>query len=345
MSLSTAFERLSLPLERSFSIARGTTDRADLVLVRILDDAGHEGVGAAAPSRHFGETVDTVAAIMPKLLARVETFEAPEPVVAIERDLAEAVRGNAAARAAVSIALHDLVGKRHGLALHRLWGLPGEAVYSSYTIGIDTPTAMADHAESALERGRRILKVKLGGDDDRARLGAVREAAPDARIRVDANEAWGPKEAIEMATWLADRDVEFLEQPVPAEQPRDLAAVTRASPIPIAADESCVTSGDVPQVAEIADIANIKLMKCGGLLEARRMVHAARAHGLEVMLGCMTESNASIAAGAQLAPMLDYVDLDGSLLLAEDPFDGPVADDGTVNLDPAIPGSGASRRD
>ncbi|MFW6449051.1 MAG: dipeptide epimerase [Halobacteriota archaeon] len=343
MGLSASVERLELPLERPFTIARGTVETAEPVVVRVSDGAGREGLGAAAPSARFGETVETVEAVLPTLFEVFDSFEDPEPVVAIEDALRERVRGNAAARAAVSIAVHDLVAKRAGLALHRLWGLPSTAVASSFTIGIDEPEAMADNAEAALERGHRILKVKLGTADDRARIDAVRAVAPDARIRVDANEAWRPKEAVAMAEHLADRDVEFLEQPVPAEQPEAMAAVTAASPIPVAADESCVTLEDVPTVARIADIANLKLMKCGGLVEARRLIHAARAHGLQVMLGCMTETNASIAAGAQLAPLLDYADLDGSLLLARDPYDGPVRDDGTIELDPAVPGTGAVR--
>ncbi|MFP4590103.1 MAG: dipeptide epimerase [Halobacteriales archaeon] len=343
MGLSASAERLELPLERPFTIARGTVETAEPVVVRVRDDAGREGVGAAAPSARFGETVETVEAVLPALFEVLEAFEDPSAVVAIEDALRERVRGNAAARAAVSIAVHDLAATRAGLALHRLWGLPSTAVETSYTVGIDDPEAMADHAEAALERGHGVLKVKLGTDDDRARIDAVRAVAPEARIRVDANEAWRPKEAIAMAEHLARRDVEFVEQPVPAEHPEALAAVTAASPIPVAADESCVSLADVPRVARVADIANLKLMKCGGLVEARRMVHAARAHGLEVMLGCMTETNASIAAAAQLAPMLDYADLDGSLLLAADPYDGPVRPDGTIDLDPATPGTGAVR--
>lgn len=345
MSLSVRFERVDLPLERAFTIARGTVERTDNVIVSIRDGAGHVGFGAAAPSRHFGETAATVEAVLPELIDVVERYEDPEPVVEIERSLRDAIRGNAAARASISIALHDLIAKRAGLALHRLWGLPSTGLHSSYTIGIDTPAAMADHAREAVERGRTRLKVKLGTDADRPRLAAVREAAPEAHLRVDANEAWGPKEAVAMAEFLDDHDVAFLEQPVPAEQPDSMAAVTAASPIPIAADESCITAADVPDVADIADIANLKLMKCGGLLEARRIIHAARAHGLGVMLGCMTESSASIAAGAQLAPLLDYADLDGALLLEDDPYAGPVADDGAITLDPETPGTGAVRTD
>ncbi|MFW6152798.1 MAG: dipeptide epimerase, partial [Halobacteriota archaeon] len=234
-------------------------------------------------------------------------------------------------------------GKRHDVALHRWWGLERGVVNSSFTIGIDEPHEMAEQAAEAVASGCDILKVKLGGDDDRAVIEAIRGAVPEVTIRVDANEGWRPKEAVAMTRFLAEHDVEFVEQPLPAEHSEALAMVHERSPLPIAADESCVTLTDVPRAAEVADIANIKLMKCGGLLEARRMIHAARAHGMQVMLGCMAESNASIAAGAQLAPMLDYADLDGSLLLADDPFDGPVRPDGSIELDPTRPGTGATR--
>ncbi|CDK38691.1 mandelate racemase/muconate lactonizing protein [Halorubrum sp. AJ67] len=191
---------------------------------------------------------------------------------------------------------------------------------------------MREKAADAVEAGHSVLKIKLGTDRDRELVDAVREAAPDARLRVDANEAWTPKEAVRKADWLADRDVEFVEQPVPAEEPEGLRYVYERSPLPIAADESCVTVADVPAIADRCDIANLKLMKTGGLLEARRVIAAARAHGLEVMCGCMIESNASIAAAAQLAPLLDYADLDGSLLLAEDPYAGIDLPDGEIRL-------------
>jgi L-alanine-DL-glutamate epimerase-like enolase superfamily enzyme len=163
-------------------------------------------------------------------------------------------------------------------------------------------------------------------------LGAVRDAAPDATVRVDANEAWSPREAVRKIDALAEYDLEFVEQPVPAENPEGMRFVRERAALPIAADESCVTLDDVPRVVGQADVVNLKLMKCGGLREAKRMIHAARAHGLEVMLGCMIESNASIAAAAHLAPLLDYADLDGSLLLAEDPYDGVPMPAGAIDL-------------
>ena len=333
MTLDTEFERVSLPLEDPFTIARGTQTEAENVIVRIADDAGMTGVGGAAPSAHYGETAATVEAVLPELLSVVEAVDDPHAIREIESGMAAAIGDNPAARAAVSIAVHDLAAKRLGVPLHRLWGLdPSTAPATSYTVGLDETERVREKAAAAVEAGYPVLKIKLGTDRDRELIDAVREAAPDARLRVDANEAWTPREAVEKTAWLADRDVEFVEQPVPAEDPEGLRFVHERSALPIAADESCVTLSDVPAIADRCDIANLKLMKTGGLPEARRMIAAARAHGLEVMCGCMIESNASIAAAAQLAPLLDYADIDGSLLLADDPYEGIALPNGEIRL-------------
>ena len=346
MTLDTAFERLTLDLDDPFTIARGTQATAENVVVRITDDEGTTGIGAAAPSAYYGETADTVAAVLPDLLAVVEEVDDPHRLDRIERRLRETVRANPAARCAISIALHDLVGKRLDLPLYRYWGLDAdETVSTSYTIGLDSIERMREKTATAVDAGHSILKVKLGTERDREIMAAVRDAASDARIRVDANEAWTPPEAVDMIETLAAFDVEFVEQPVPVDSSDGLRYVHGRSALPIAADESCVTLADVPRIADRADIANIKLMKCGGLREAKRMIHAARAHGLEVMLGCMIESNAAIAAGCHLAPLLDYADLDGSLLLADDPYAGVAMADGEVDLVGGDrPGTGARER-
>ena len=333
MSLETEFERVSLPLENPFTISRGTQTEAENVIVRITDEAGMTGVGGAAPSGHYGETAATVAAVLPALLDAVERVGDPHAISEIEAELRAVVNGNPAARCAVSIAVHDLAAKRLGVPLYRLWGLdPSDAPKTSFTVGLDETDRVREKAADAVAAGYDVLKIKLGTDRDRELVDAVREAAPDARLRVDANEAWTPKEAVEKSGWLADRDVEFVEQPVPAENPEGLRHVYERSELPIAADESCVTAADVPAIADRCDIANLKLMKTGSLTEARRLIAAARAHGLEVMCGCMIESNASIAAAAQLAPLLDYADVDGSLLLAEDPYEGVDLADGRIRL-------------
>jgi L-alanine-DL-glutamate epimerase-like enolase superfamily enzyme len=344
--LTTHFERVSLRTEHPFTIARETIHEIENMIVRIEDEDGRVGLGGAAPSRRYGETVDTVAAVLPALLDAVEAVGDPHNLQCIERDMNAVVHGNPAAKAAVDIALHDLVATRADLPLYRYWGLdPADTVTSSFTIAIDTLERMAEKTRDAVAAGYSILKVKLGTDRDRAIIETVREHAPDATIRVDANEAWTPQEAVRKIRLFADYDVEFVEQPLPADHHDGLKHVYERSALALALDESCVTLADVPRVAARADIANLKLMKCGGLRETQRMIHAARAHGLEVMLGCMIESNASIAAAAHLAPLLDYADLDGSLLLAEDPYDGVDLPEGQVDLEGLDrAGTGAQQR-
>jgi len=347
MTLRFEFERVELPLADTFTISRGSTDVAENVLVRVTDDASDAdvvGVGAAAPSAHYGETAGTVDAVLPDLAAAVADVD-PLQLRRVEAACRRAVNDNPAARAAVSIATHDLVAKRLNVPLYRLLGLdPTAAPDTSFTIGLDTAERVREKAAAAAEAGYGILKVKLGTDRDRELVAAVREGAPDATLRVDANEAWTPKEAVRKCEWLADAGVEFVEQPVPASDPEGLRYAYEHSPLPIAVDESCVTASDVPRVADRADVVVCKLMKCGGVQAARDLFAAARAHGLETMLGCMVESSAAIAAGAHLAPLCDYVDLDGSLLLADDPFDGPVREGGAIEYDDDRAGTGAVER-
>ena len=343
--LSTEFERVSLPLADAFTISRGTQEVAENVVVRITDDEGRTGVGSAAPAAHYGETPETVEAVLPELLAVVEAVDDPHATDRIERELRGVVEDNPAARAAVDVALHDLSAKRLNVPLYRQWGLDPERVpKTSFTIGLGTTEQMREKTRSAVAEGYDIVKVKLGTDRDEEIVAAVREEAPDARIRVDANEAWTPREAVQMTERLDAYDVEFVEQPVPASDPESLKFVYERSPLPIAADESCVTLPDVPAVADRTDIVNLKLMKTGGLDEATRMIHTARAHGLEVMLGCMIETNASIAAACHLAPLVDYADLDGALLLANDEYTGIPTEGSEIRLaDCDRPGTGARR--
>ena len=348
--LEPEFERVSLPLAEAFTIARDTQTTAGNVVVRITDDGGTTGVGAAAPSAHYGETPATVEAVLPDLLAVVERVGDPHARQRIERERDEVVRDNPAAHAAVDIALADLAAKRLGVPLFRQWGLDPDATpRTSFTIGLAPTDRMREKAVDAVAKGHEVLKVKLGTERDREILAAIRDAAPDARLRVDANEAWTPKEAIRKIDRLADHGVEFVEQPVAAGNLSGLRRVAARSTLPLAADESCVTLSDIPQVATWADIANVKLMKCGGLGPARRLIAAARAHGLETMLGCMIESNAAIAAACHLAPLVDYADLDGSLLLESDPYAGVPIDSDGIHLetldDEGLTGSGARRRE
>ncbi|MGM0590086.1 MAG: dipeptide epimerase [Halobacteriota archaeon] len=343
--LTAEYERVELPLEDEFTIARGTQSVSENVVVTVTDEGGMTGVGAAAPAARYGETVETVEAVLPSLLSVVESVGDPHALDRIEREMRETVADNPAAHAAVNVALSDLAARRLGVPLFRLWGLdPDRCPQTSYTVGIDTAERVREKAERAVEAGYPILKLKVGTDDDEALVEAVRDAAPDATLRVDANEAWTPREAVQKCEMLAAHDVEFVEQPVPAADPEGLKFVYERSPLPIVADESCVRLRDVPAVAERVDVINIKLMKCGGPSAARRMIHAARAHQLEVMLGCMVETNAAIAAACHLAPLVEYADLDGALLLAEDPYEGVDLTRGDIRLeDLNRAGTGARR--
>jgi len=345
MVASTAFERVDLELDTAFRISRGSTVETTNHLVTVTDRAGRVGIGGAAPAAYYGEDGDSVAAALPDLLAAVESVGDPGEWQTIERRLAEIAPDEAAARAGVSVAVHDLVARQRGEPLYREWGLdPERAPATSVTVGIDDPEAMAERAAEWVEAGYPALKVKLGTGDDRARLRAVREAAPDASLRVDANGDWSAEEALAALPWLDDLGVALLEQPVPGDDHAGLARVTGAAPMPVAADESCVTATDVPDVADAVDVVVVKLMKCGGLGPARRQIAAAHASGLDVMLGCMVETSAAIAGGAHLAPLVRYADLDGALLLAEDPCTGLELPDGEIDLAAVDCGTGVRRR-
>lgn len=339
---TTAFEPVELELADAFEISRGTTHRTTNHLVRVTDENGLVGVGGAAPASYYGETPETVGSVLPDLLEAVSGMN-PLNHQAIERRLAETAPNAAAARAAVSVAVYDLAATRQNEPLYQRFGLdPERTPVTSVTVGIDTPERMADRARNWVAQGYPALKVKLGTDNDHARLTAVREAAPDARIRVDVNGDWNRETALEQLGWLAACGVELLEQPVPADDIAGLRAVSEAAQMPVAADESCVTAADVPRVADAVDAVVVKLMKCGGLGPAYRQVVTANAHGLETMLGCMVETSASISGACHLTPLTDFVDLDGALLLAADPCDGVDLSTGQIGLQAVSRGTGVS---
>jgi L-alanine-DL-glutamate epimerase-like enolase superfamily enzyme len=341
--MNWSVDRYDLPLSNPFGISRETSETSETVVVELIHE-GTTGIGAVTPSAYYGESAASVAEALPSLCETVDRIGDPHAQQRIERELGEQAPDQPAARMALSIAVHDLAARSRALPLYRQWGLDPDAVPpTTYTVGIDSPERMAEKAGTAADNGFGHLKVKLGTDDDRARLAAVREAAPDAELRVDANAAWTAEEAIDKTGWLADAAVTMLEQPVAADDIDGLRRVTDATEIPVAADESCVTPSDVPRVADACDIVNAKLLKCGGLRPAMGLLHAADAHGLDTMLGCMVESNASIAAAVHLAPLVDYVDLDGALLLASDPYAGVPLDGDVFDLASVSAGTGARR--
>lgn len=335
-------EILAVHTTPPFVIARGSTSEFRVVWVKLRDADGVEGWGEAAPSKFYGETAESVVAAVRSFAPLLENANAWS-LEAIEHSLQLALRWNAAARCAVSAALHDLQGKRLGVPLWKLWGLdPAAAPKSSFTIGIapDDDTLRARVREAA---AYPVLKVKLGGPRDTETIRIVRKEAPNAILRVDANAAWSPKHAVQMLDTLVQCGVEMLEQPV---APHDIAGfrfIRERSPIPVFADESCVVATDIPRLADAVDGVNIKLMKCGSLREAMRMIAVARAHSLKVMCGCMVETTLGIAAAAHFSPLLDYADLDGAALLSDNPFDGPAIPNGLISLGDA-PGLGVTRR-
>jgi len=332
-------EILELKTKHPFIIARGTRDTYRTVMIKLIDQDGVEGWGEAAPQRYYGETAETVLAAM-----QVYSTALPDNVLHLEdaeAALALALAGNSSARAGLSTALHDLAGKRLGAPVHRLFGLDaGRCPISTFTIGIDTLERIKLKVGEAKEYP--ALKIKLGTEDDRAILTAIREVT-DKELRVDANAGWTRKQAIASLPLLYEFGVTVLEQPLDPGDLDGLAMVTRHSRIPVIADESCLTAADIPGLVGRVDGINIKLAKCGSLREALRMIAVARAHHMTVMVGCMIESSIGITAAAQFTPLVDLCDLDGAALLAKDPYVGATIQGGQLRL-PEGPGLGLSAR-
>jgi len=315
----------SLALAEAFGIARGSRTTQSVVQLELEHD-GIVGRGEAAPVYYRGESVESAADFL-TTAALPLVGDDPFALEAIEERL-EDVDGEAAGKAALDAALHDWIGKKLGVPLWRLLGLSPAAPPSSYTIGIDTLDGTRDRVRRASEF--RALKVKVGGAEDLARLEAVREES-DAPLRVDANEGWTLESARELMPELIRLGVEFVEQPFPAGDLDSFRALRELSPrLPVVVDEGCHDLRDVAPAAGYADGINVKLAKSGGVREAVRMIHAARALGLRVMLGCMVESQLGVAPAAAIASLADWVDLDGHLLLADQPFKGLRFEDGRV---------------
>lgn len=331
------------------TISRGTTTGSENLLVEVTHD-GLTGLGEMAPF-HIGEGVAEDAA---SARADIERWAgalselAPWEMQRVEAVLDAASVGSGA-RAALDAALHDWLGKRTGLPVYRLLGGdPARIAPTSVTVGINPPEVVRDRIPELMARlDPKALKIKLGSPEgpeaDRAMFSVVREVTPPGvTLRVDANGGWTVAGAREMLRWLAERGVEYVEQPLPRGQEADLPAVHRDAPLPLFADESVRTASDVPRLVDRMDGINLKLMKAGGLREGLRVIHTARAHGLKVMMGCMSESSLAIAASVHLSPFADYLDLDSHLNLLPDPFAGLRWVEGRV-LPGAQPGLGVAR--
>jgi L-alanine-DL-glutamate epimerase-like enolase superfamily enzyme len=348
-------QTLHLPFRDPFVIARnapGSGHAVTTVVVELRSPLlpGLVGIGEGCPETYYGETPSTMAVVMDHLLAGVPSTAldvdggveaARAALAAIDADFDDAIRGNGAAKCALDIALHDLAGKALGLPLHRLLGLSPEIPPTDFTLGLDEPAVVAERAR----RNARFpaLKIKVGGPNDLATLEAVRGVF-DGPIRVDANIGWTPEGAAAIVPQLVRLGVELIEQPFPPRRYgwlRDLQAI---SPLPIVADESAVAIEDLDALVGVVDGVNVKLAKCGGVGPATRMLTRARELGFRTFLGCMEETSVGIAASAAVASLAEWVDLDGCLLLAEDPFTGlELGPDCRWRLSDA-PGHGVTRR-
>lgn len=327
----------------ALTISRGTTAQTTNVLIRIEHD-GIEGWGEASPFS-IGEQPQTTEMIARSLQTIAPLLKALNPLERERIDrLMQQARLPSAASAALDLALHDWMGKRANLPLWQLWGLERDSIApTSVTIGISSPEAARQRVLDWLGKGTiaeplqgiQALKVKLGSPEgiaaDRAMFLAVREAAPHiSQISVDANGGWTIEAALKMAYWLADQGVTYIEQPLRRGQEADLAKLYYQSPLPIFVDESCFTSRDIPVLIDRVHGINIKLMKSGGLSEALRIIHTARAFGLKVMFGCYSDSALSNTALAHLSPLADHLDLDSHLNLLDDPFIGADFQNGRI---------------
>jgi L-alanine-DL-glutamate epimerase-like enolase superfamily enzyme len=327
MPLSLKVRTVELPLRHAWTISRGTSTSKHNVLVE-LHDGERVGYGEAAPNVRYGESAETVTEALEKLVPVLDGD--PRHFRVLSERIEAALPGNSAAKAALDIALYDLAGKRLGAPLHHMLGLdPTRMPLTSFSIGIDDPQTMVQKVREA--EPYPILKIKLGAQSVREMFGAVRAATPKT-VRVDANEAWSPEEALKHIEWMATQGVELVEQPLPAADVEGAKWLRERSPLPLVADEAVMMARDVPKLAEGYHGINVKLQKCGGIREALRLIETARSCGLKVMLGCMVETSLGIAAAAQLGPLVDWLDLDGNLLISADPFRGHPVVGGRIQL-------------
>ena len=327
-------EPLELRTIFEFRIARGGKTVQRNTLVRFTHD-GIEGLGEAAPSRYYGESPETVALALDSWAPVIG--DDPFAIETILARCSATLAGHDAARAALDMALHDWLGKRLGMPVWKLLGLDrAKTPLSCVTLGMAEPGEMLKKLETL--KDFPVIKVKLGAPGDVANLRRIREHY-QGRIQVDANAAWDAASAVRVLNEIAPLGIDLVEQPVAREDLDGLSFVRARSPIPVFADESCHHLADIGRLAGRVDGVNLKLMKTGGIREALRMIHAARALGMQVMLGSMVESSLALSAAAQLAPLADYLDLDGHWLIAADPFAGAPAELGVIALRDA-PGLG-----
>lgn len=332
--------RRRLLLRHTWTISRNSSDFKDNVFVRVERD-GVTGWGEAAPNVRYNQSAEQTIAAIEKARALVEAGDWLQ-YASLREQWERAITDQSCACAALDIAILDWVGRKLNVPLYRLFGLDaGKTPVTTFSIGIDSPEVIKQKVKEA--KDFPVLKIKVGTENDAQIVAAVREAT-DRPLRVDANEGWRDKQqALEKIQWLQRMGVELIEQPLPAAMIEETAWLRERVEIPIIADEAVKRAGDIPKLAGAYDGINIKLMKAGGVQEAMRMIHVARALGLKIMLGCMIESSVAVSAAAQISPLVDYADLDGNLLISNDPFAGTGVKDGKLILSDR-PGLGISER-
>lgn len=338
--MKITYRHIDLRLRHTFRISRSARDVEPCIILELEHD-GIVGFGEAAPSDRYGETSETVDAFLKTV--RLDRFDDPfqlEEIVSFTSALAP---GNASAKTAIDIAVHDWIGKKLGIPLWKLWGLNKDKTpLTSFTIGIDSRDGIEKKVREA--DSFPILKVKVGVPGDEDIIKTIRSLT-DKPMRVDANEGWKSKEeALHKILWLEEQGIEFIEQPLPAADLEGTAWLRERVHVPIIADENVTGLFTLPSLQGVFDGINIKLMKCGGLREAMQMIHTAKTMKMKVMLGCMIESSVAISAAAQLSPLVEYADLDGNLLILNDPFRGVSVKKGKLILND-LPGLGVLSKD
>jgi L-alanine-DL-glutamate epimerase-like enolase superfamily enzyme len=330
--------RKRLLLRHMWTISRNSSDFKDNVFVRLERD-GLVGWGEAAPNVRYHQSAEQTIAAIETARPLIEAGDWRQ-YVDLRAQWERAIPDQSCACAALDIAILDWVGRKLNVPLYRLFGLDaGKTPVTTFSIGIDTPEVIKEKVQEAKDFS--VLKIKVGAENDAQIIAAVR-AVTDRPLRVDANEGWRDKEqALEKIQWLQKMGVELIEQPLPAAMIEETAWLRERVDIPIIADEAVKRAGDIPRLAEAYDGINIKLMKAGGIQEAMGMIRMARALGLKIMLGCMIESSVAIAAAVHISPLVDYADLDGNLLISNDPFTGVGVKEGKLILNDR-PGLGVS---
>lgn len=326
--MTLRFRPYTLELRHVFTIATSSRTTTPVVLTEVEYD-GMIGYGEASMPPYLGESHASATAFLQKV--DLSTYDNPFELETILRDIDALAPGNPAAKAAVDIALHDLVGRLLKQPWYNIWGFDARKTpYTSFTIGIDTQDVVRQKTKEAAEY--KVLKVKLGRDTDKMMVETIRSVT-DKPITADVNQGWKDRAAaLEMLHWLHEKNVVMVEQPLPKEQVDDLAWLTERSPVPIIGDEGVQRLADIKKAQGVYTGINVKLMKCTGMREAHKMIVLARSLGMKVMLGCMTETSCGISAASHLSPLVDWADLDGALLISNDLYDGTQVVDGKVTL-------------